>query len=110
MIDKYNIEFTQWAESDLDEIATYIAENDSISKAVRVYRKIKEKILSLNDLVERGRIVPELKRIKVMDYREIIYNPYRIIYLVKNKTVFIIAVFDGRREIDDLIYQRVTGL
>jgi plasmid stabilization system protein ParE len=110
MIDKYNIEFTQWAESDLDEIATYIAENDSISKAARVYQKIKEKILSLNDLVERGRIVPELKRIKVMDYREIIYNPYRIIYLVKNKTVFIIAVFDGRREIDDLIYQRVTGL
>jgi hypothetical protein len=30
--------------------------------------------------------------------------------LFKNKTVFIIAVFDGRREIDDIIYQRVTGL
>jgi len=36
------------------------------------------------------------------------FNPYRIIYLVKDKTVFIIAVFDGRREIDDILYDRIT--
>jgi plasmid stabilization system protein ParE len=110
MTGTYQIEFTQWAESDLDEIATYIAENDSISKAVRVYLKIKEKILNLSEFPNRGRIVPELKRIKIMDYREIIYNPYRIIYQIGDKTVFIIAVFDGRRLIDDIIYRRVTSI
>ena len=110
MKNMYEIEFTYWAESDLDEIAMYIAENDDISKAVRVYLKLKEKILNLNESPKRGRIVPELKRIKVMDYREIIVNPYRIIYRVEDKTVTIFAVFDGRRQIDDIIYQRVTGL
>jgi addiction module RelE/StbE family toxin len=109
MKSKYEIEFTHWAESDLDEIAIYIAENDDISKAVRVYLKLKEKILNLNESPNRGRIVPELKRIKVMDYREIIVNPYRIIYHVGNKTVTVFAVFDGRRQIDDIIYQRVTA-
>jgi toxin ParE1/3/4 len=110
MKSSYDIEFTQFAESDLNEIATYIAENDDISKAVKVYLTLKETILALNESPKRGRIVPELKRIKVMDYREIIVNPFRIIYRVEDKTVFIIAVFDGRRQIDDILYQRVTGL
>jgi len=110
MKNTYEIEFTHWAESDLDEIAMYIAENDDISRAVRVYLKLKENILNLTESPNRGRIVPELKRIKVMDYREIIVNPYRIIYRVENATVSIIAVFDGRRQIDDIIYQRVSGL
>ena len=47
MIDRYKIEFTQWAETDLDHIVMYIAENDSVSRAVEVYLKIKEKIFSL---------------------------------------------------------------
>ncbi|MGD2085775.1 MAG: type II toxin-antitoxin system RelE/ParE family toxin [Candidatus Aminicenantes bacterium] len=110
MKNTYEIEFTHWAESDLDGIAVYIAENDDISKAVRVYLKLKKKILNLNESPYRGRIVPESKRIKVMDYREIIVNPSRIIYRVEDKTVTIFAVFDGRRHIDDIIYQRVTGL
>ena len=67
-------------------------------------------LLFFNESPYRGRIVPELKRIKVMDYREIIVNPYRIIYRFEDNTVIIFAVFDGRRQIDDIIYQRVTGL
>ena len=107
---KYEVDFTHWAESDLDEIALYIAENDDISKAVQVYLKLKDKILNLDESPNRGRIVPELKRINIMDYREIIVNPYRIIYHVGNKRVTIFAVFDGRRLIDDIIYQRVTAV
>ena len=110
MKNKYAIEFTHWAESDLDEIALYIAENDDISKALRVYLKLKGKILNLDEFPLRGRIVAELKRIKILDYREIIVNPYRIIYRVEDKTVFIVAVFDGRRQIENIIYQRVSVL
>ncbi|HLP58473.1 MAG TPA: type II toxin-antitoxin system RelE/ParE family toxin [Candidatus Deferrimicrobium sp.] len=85
-----------------------ILEHDEVDKAVQVYFKIKKKISTLAEFPDQGRNVPELKRIKIMDYREIISNPYRIIYLVKDETVFIIAVFDGRREIDDILYDRIT--
>jgi toxin ParE1/3/4 len=108
MNNTFNIEFTRLAESDLDEIVLYITEHDEVDKAVQVYFKIKKKILTLAEFPDQGRIVPELKRIKITDYREIISNPYRIIYLVKDKTVFIIAVFDGRREISDILYDRIT--
>ncbi|HLP47216.1 MAG TPA: type II toxin-antitoxin system RelE/ParE family toxin [Candidatus Kapabacteria bacterium] len=108
MNNTFGIEFTLFAEADLDEIALYIAEHDDVNKAVQVYLKIKKKILSLAEFPDQGRIVPELKRIRLLDYREIIFNPYRIIYLVKDRTVFIIAVFDGRREIGDILYDRIT--
>lgn len=110
MTGKYKIEFTNWAESDIDDIVTYIAENDNVTDAVKVYLKLKKRISDLNELADRGRIVPELKRIKVMEYKEIIYNPYRIIYKVENQVVFIVAVYDGRREIDDVIFRRITEL
>lgn len=107
---KYAVEFTQWAEADLDDIVTYIAENDNVQDAVKVYVKLKEKISALDTMADRGRIVPELKRIKVLEYKEVIHNPYRIIYKIENQVVYIVAIFDGRREIDDIIYRRVTGM
>ncbi|MCK4763526.1 MAG: type II toxin-antitoxin system RelE/ParE family toxin [Candidatus Aminicenantes bacterium] len=109
MTEEYKIEFAEWAESDLDDIVTYIAENGEVSRAVKIYYKLKQKISSLNIMAERGRVVPELKRIGVKEYREIIYSPYRIIYMIKETTVHIIAIFDGRREIADIIFQRITG-
>jgi len=110
MAGTYQIEFTQWAEFDLDEIVTYIAENDNVHDALQVFYNLKEKIAELDELAVRGRIVPELKRIKVFEFREIICTPYRIIYKIENQVVYIVAVFDGRREIDDIIYRRVTEL
>ncbi len=106
----YEIEFSSWAEQDLDELIKYISENDSITRAVEVYLKIKEKVSHLSQFPDRGRIVPELRRIRIKEYREIIHAPYRIIYMIKERTVFVMAVFDGRREIADIIYQRITGL
>lgn len=103
----YSVEFTLGAETDLDNIVGYIAANDSVPKAARLYYKLKEKIQALDELPERGRLVPELKRINVLDYKEIIIKPYRIVYKIENKTVFIIAVFDGRRDIEDWIYHRI---
>ncbi len=110
MPEKYRVEFTHWAESDIDEIITYIIENDNVTDAIRLFHKLKEKISALDKLADRGRVVPELKQINVLDYKEIIYKPYRIIYIVEDNCVFIVAVFDGRREIDDIIFRRVTGL
>ncbi len=108
MSNRYNIDFSAWAGSDLDEIAVYIAEHDTVNRAVQIYQKIKSKILTLTEFPEQGRIVPELKEISIHNYREIICHPYRIIYQIIDKTVFIMAVFDGRREIDEALYQRIA--
>ncbi len=55
----------------------------------------------------RGRIVPELWEHGIFEYREIIVSPYRIIYRMQNEEVRIMAVLDGRRNLADILLQRL---
>jgi toxin ParE1/3/4 len=107
---RYRVDFTRWAESDLDQIVTYIAENDNVTDAIRVYHRLKERVQALDEMADRGRIVPELKRINILEYKETIDSPYRIIFKIEREIVFIVAIFDGRRDIGDVIYRRITSL
>ena len=50
-----------------------------------------------------------MQRWGVFDFREVFLKPYRIIYEIGEKTVFIHAVFDGRRNCEDLLQQRLLG-
>jgi toxin ParE1/3/4 len=45
----------------------------------------------------------------VFDFREVFFKPYRILYEIREKTVFIHAVLDGRRNWEDLLQQRLLG-
>ena len=59
----------------------YIAD-DSLSNAQKVFDKITEKASGLYILLERGRLVPELKDQGILLYRELILSPWRIIYRI----------------------------
>jgi plasmid stabilization system protein ParE len=63
---------------------------------------------ALQSLPERGRVVPELRRIGVLSYREVISRPWRIIYTITGGQVWIMAVLDGRRELAALLFERLA--
>jgi toxin ParE1/3/4 len=104
---KYEVFATEEAEADLDEIVEYIEFHDSAERADYLYEKLKQTILKLEILPGRGRIVPELREIGVMEYREILYKPYRILYFISGKRVIVHGVFDGRRGIEELLSRRL---
>ncbi len=104
---KYTVFLTQEAEDDIFEIYNYVFENDSPLKADKLFQKLKEKCLQLETLPDRGHIPPELKRVNVLDYLEVHYKPYRIIYEVVEKKVFIHCVLDGRRNLQELLQNRL---
>lgn len=56
---------------------------------------------------ERGRIPPELERIGIREFREIICNPYRIIYTIMKSQVVVYCILDGRRDLQDLLEERL---
>ncbi len=56
---------------------------------------------------ERGRVVPELKYNNIENYREVIHYPWRIIHRIDNKNVYVMAIFDGRRNIEDILLNRL---
>ncbi|MCG8343889.1 MAG: type II toxin-antitoxin system RelE/ParE family toxin, partial [Chlorobiales bacterium] len=56
---------------------------------------------------DRGHCPPELERIHVREYREIHFKPYKIIYRMHEQKVFIYGVLDGRRNLQELLIERL---
>jgi len=103
--DIYKVYWTNLAKDDLDEIINYISQ-DSINTAIKKLKQIQKSAYSLNNYPKKGRIVPELKQFNIIRYRELILNPWRIIYKIDKKDVYVLAVIDGRRNVEDILLNR----
>ncbi|MCI0496049.1 type II toxin-antitoxin system RelE/ParE family toxin [candidate division KSB1 bacterium] len=106
MNEKYEVYWSSLAQKDLDEITEFIS-LDSVNSALLLFDKIKSKCDSLQFSPYRCRIVPELKKIDIDSFRELILNPYRVIFKIVNDAVFIMAVLDGRRDLEDILLDRL---
>jgi toxin ParE1/3/4 len=102
----YQILWADVAESDLREIISYIA-IDSPSSALKILKKFKRRAASLYRFPERGRIVPELQEQGIPTYREIIEPPWRILYRISAKDVYVLSVIDSRRNVEDILLKRL---
>ena len=100
------VEWANCAAQDLCEIVSYIAAR-SPRNAEKVLEKIKERARSLETSPERGRVVPELREYRIRTVRELVVKPYRLIYGVTDDGVSILAVFDGRRDLQDVLMDRL---
>lgn len=106
---KYEVLFTRFAEVDLGEILDfYIPKN--LSFASRFIEVVESRISELGSFPERGRVVPELEKRSIVDYREFIEGNYRIIYKVENLQVFILAIIDGRRNFEEVVLSKLMRI
>jgi len=101
------VNFISDAEEDLLSIYKFVYINDSETHAEKLFAGLYNKCLTLKDSADRGCIPPELKRIGISVFREIILKPYRIIYQVIDDSVFIDCILDGRRDIQTLLQERL---
>jgi toxin ParE1/3/4 len=104
----YPVEWAEVARQDLDEIADYIA-SESPDAALRVIDRIEERAVTLESLPHRGRIPPELLRFHLAMYRELQIPPWRLVYRVYDDRIVVLDVFDGRRNLDDVILGRLLS-
>lgn len=102
---KYNVRWTDTAEKDLEVILDFIAE-ESIDAALNILERLREQAANLYPMPERGRIVPELKEQGIFIYREMISSPWRIIYRINDKIIYVIAVLDSRRNMEEILLDR----
>jgi toxin ParE1/3/4 len=105
---RYTVNIVQDAEQDITDIYTYIALHDAEENAVYVLDELESLCLSLEALPLRGHVPPELERIGVTRYLELHFKPYRIIYEVIQRDVFIHCVLDGRRDMQLLLERRLV--
>jgi toxin ParE1/3/4 len=103
------VRFTAGAQKDLRGIHSWIFANDSLENADYVAREIVRVALDLKELPERGTHPPELLLLGNRTYRQLFFKPYRILYRIRGKTVYIALIADGRRNMASLLSKRFLG-
>ena len=99
--------WTDAAKADLNEIADFIAAESPV-RALDVIERLERRCSTLERLPERGRLVPELRSVDILIYRELIVEPWRIVYRHDTESVYVMAVLDGRRSLSGLLLERLT--
>jgi len=105
---KYEIIWTDVAENDLKDIIEYIY-IDNHKNALTVLKNVKQSASNLYTLPERGRIVPELQEQGILQYRELIIPPWRLIYRIDERKIYVLSVIDSRRNVEDILLSRLVG-
>ena len=103
----YRVVWAKTAQEDLEGIVDFIAD-DNVDAALAVFARIRERAASLYEFPNKGRVVPELHQHGIAQYRELILPPWRIIYRIDGSTVYVTAIFDSRRNLEDLLLERLS--
>jgi toxin ParE1/3/4 len=103
----FSVFLTADAVRDLEELYQYIAMHDLPSKAEYVLTSIEQALDSLAESPDRGAFPKELLDLGIRDYREIFFKPYRMIYRVMDKGVYVLLITDGRRDMQALLQRRI---
>jgi plasmid stabilization system protein ParE len=101
------VSWTRTAYGDLEALIEYMAV-DSPAAASRALDRIERKAMTLAAHATRGRIVPELREIGVLHYRELVERPWRLVYRVEADRVLVLAVLDSRRDLQTLLLERLV--
>lgn len=103
----FSVMLTDDAARDLEEIYDYVLRRDAPGKADQVLDRIEEVFSSLSQSPKRGTYPNELRALGIREYREVFFKPYRIIYRVLDRTVYVLLIADGRRDMQSLLQRRL---
>jgi len=107
MVKHFEVFIVDDADRDLFDIYSYIARHDSVEHAEYVFSAIQNTILGLSTLSSRGHVPPELERIGIFEYLEVHFKPYRVIYQIRDREIYVHCVLDGRRSLQELLQERL---
>lgn len=86
-----------------------MAENSSADDADSLLDALIEKIDTLETFPLHGAIPKELETLGMGEFRQVLLSPYRLIYRVIGKKVFVSVIADGRRDMQALLERRLLS-
>ncbi len=104
---RYQVRVLAEAEEDIFDIYRYVLRVDGRERADYLLQRLERTCHSLARMPGRGHNPPELEHVGVRGYREVHFKPYRIIYEIVGRKVFIHCVLDGRRSVQELLERRL---
>ena len=97
MTGRTRISFAVSAVADLEAIRTWYAEQQVPEIGERLLREVVARVERLADFPESGRVVPEFG---LVELREIIQPPFRIVYRIDAERVRVVRVWRSERQLE----------
>lgn len=97
----YNVIWTEFAKQNLSDIILYYSKNGFNSIA----NNIKKRIIASISLLENNPNIGKQKIILNKEYKFIVSGLYKIIYRVQENSIYIITIFDSRRDPNQIIFE-----
>lgn len=104
---RFEVLLTEDATRDLEEIHDYIGEHDDPGKMDHVLARLETAIERLATNPGRGSYPKELLALGIREYRQVVFKPYRIIYRVVERRIYVYLIADGRRDMQTLLARRL---
>ena len=98
------------AEYDLKELKDYLVKNFCVETWENTYIKLKKVIRNLKAFPDIGNIPDELEKLNISQYRQVISGMNRIIYEVRQNTIYIHVIMDTRRDAMLLLTRRLLRI
>jgi len=106
---RFQVLLTADASRDLEDLYDYVAEHDAPSKADYVLDHLENVLEALATFPERGSHPKELLALGIREYRQTFFKPYRIIYRVVGRRVYVYLIADGGGDMKALLARRLLG-
>lgn len=103
----FNVVILQSAETDLKELRSYLTKQFSAQTWQSTYANLKTAIRHLGALPYAGSIPEEIEKLNLSQYRQILSGMNRVIYEVRNQTVYIHIIADTRKNLPTLLMKRL---
>ncbi len=105
----FPVQLTDDAARDLEELFDYVERHDAQDRAEHMPERIEKVFDSLSAHPHRGNYPKELLEVGIREYREVFFKPYRVIYRVMERDVYVLLIADGRRDMQTLLQRRLLG-
>ncbi len=104
---RFAVQITEAAEVDLQQIIEAVAERASPASAEKLLDDLLERVSTLETFPDRGSVPGELAPLGIKDFRQLVFQTYRVIYRVIGDAVFVLVIADGRQDMQSLLERRL---
>ena len=95
------------AKNDLKDIKSYLIRQFSTSTWQQSYDALKQAIRRLETQPYAGSIPEEIEKLNLSQYRQVISGMNRIIYEIRDQTVFVHIIADTRKSLQALLLKHL---
>ncbi|EFQ65572.1 hypothetical protein PFWH6_0364 [Pseudomonas fluorescens WH6] len=95
------------AKNDLKGIKSYLIRQFSTSTWQQTYESLKHALRRLETQPYAGSIPEEIERLNLSQYRQILSGMNRIIYEIRDKTIYIHIIADTRKNLQALLLKNL---